>query len=285
MFHRIVVPLDGTAFAEEALLPARALAEAFGAQVLLVRAQQLPVMAGLHASFAADAALDDLDVADAYLHEVVTRLRADGVDADLLLYVAAPDIGIARAAVLDHADLIVMTSHLRWKLPAHSDGSTTLAVLARSGLPILAWRAGDSDLPAVDAPIVVPLDGTPLAEAALPVAEALARALKSYLVLVRAAHQGQEEDAGGYLRAVAMGVEARGVRAVSVTRAGAALSVIDTTWREQSAALLVLATHGRRPGAQGYLGSVAASLIEEIEVPMLVLHPVAEGQPSGAASA
>jgi len=100
---------------------------------------------------------------------------------------------------------------------------------------------------------------------------------------VRAIDDGEEEFAEEYLRAVAKGVEARGVRAVSETRVGAALSVIDTSWRAQNAALLVLATHGKRPGAQGYLGSVAASLIEEIEVPMLVLHPVAKGQPSGAA--
>jgi nucleotide-binding universal stress UspA family protein len=269
MFNRIVVPLDGTPFAEEALTPARALAGKFGSQLLIVRAQQLPALAGV----GDDAIVEDLDEADAYLHSVVARLREEGVAAELLLYVAAPGAGIARAAALDHADLIVMTSHLRWRLPEHSPKSVTLDVLAGSQVPILAWRAGDHELPRRDTPIVVPLDGTPFAEVALPLAEALAKAFDTYMVLVRAAEPQNAQAAEEYLRKVAAVEDERGTRVTTFARVGAPLSVIDRTWREQSAALIVIASHGRRPEHGGFLGSVAAGIVEEIEVPVLIAQP------------
>lgn len=270
MFNRIVVPLDGTLFSEEALVPARALARIFGSRLLIVRAQHLPALA----SGSDDALAEDLDVADAYLHDVVARLRAEGLAAELLLYVAAPSGGIARAAALDHAALIVMTTHLRWKLPDHAAKSVTLEVLATSRVPILAWRAGDHELPRRDLPIVVPLDGSAFAEAALPLAEALAKAFDTYLVLVRAVEPRNEQIGAGYLRDVAaQAAEERGARIATVVRTGAPLSVLDAVWREYGAALVVIASHGKRTGHQDFLGSVAASIVEEIEVPVLITQP------------
>jgi nucleotide-binding universal stress UspA family protein len=208
----------------------------------------------------------------------VAKLHGEGFAAELLLYVATPGAGIARAAALDHADLIVMTSHLRWKVPEHTLKSVTLDVLAGSRVPILAWRAGDHELPRRDLPIVVPLDGTPFAEAALPLAEALAKAFDTYLVLVRAIEPHDEQAAMQYVRKVAVEAEEqRSTHVTTVVRAGAPLSVIDAVWREQSAALVVIASHGRRPEYKGFLGSVAAGILEEIEVPVLIAQPAAEG--------
>ncbi len=277
MFNRIVVPLDGTPFAEEALTPARALATAFGSRLLIVRAQHLPALVG---STDEDATIDELDEADAYLHDTVAKLRGEGFAAELLLYVATPAAGIARAAALDHADLIVMTSHLRWKLPEHTLKSITLDVLAGSRVPILAWRAGDHELPSRDLPIVVPLDGSDFAEAALPLAETLAKAFDTYLVLVRAVEPQDEQAAVHYLRKVAAEAqEERGTHLTTAVRVGAPLGVIDAVWRENSAALVVIASHGKRPEHKGFLGSVAAGILEEIEVPVLIAQPAPQGVP------
>jgi nucleotide-binding universal stress UspA family protein len=271
MFNRIVVPLDGSPFAEEALMPAQALARAFGAKLFIVRAQQLPALAGI----GDDALVVDMDEADAYLHTMISKLQAEGFDAELLLYVASPGTGITRAAAFDHADLIVMTSHTRWRLPEHSPKSITLDVLAGSRTPILAWRAGDHELPRKDMPIVVPLDGTPFAEAALPMAKALAKAFDTYLVLVRAVEAPEEPSATEYLRTVAGEIEGEGtIHVTTVARVGAPLSVIDRVWREQGAALVVIASHGKQPEYKGFLGSVAAGILEEIEVPVLIAQPL-----------
>ena len=306
MFHRIVVPLDGSRFAEASLAPARELARAFGAHLLLVRAvgpARLPHVIGQPTPFVD---WDVTNAANAYLEGVARRLRAAGYEASFVLDVAEPGAGIARTAELGQADLIVMTAHQSWSLDLSGEDSTTLRVLARSHVPILAWRAGASPeaeggpdvgergplLGRTESPIVVPLDGSRFAEGALPVAEALARAFGSYLALVRAvggehddeaargADEGALRQAQEYLDQVRDALARRRVPAVAFARQGQPLSVIDEVWRREDATLVAMASHGRTGAEAGikrsFVGSVAAQLIEEGEAPILVVRPPAE---------
>lgn len=299
MFERIIVPLDGSRFAEVALAPARELARAFGSRILLVRAvpphglpSVLTDMMGLTPGdgdgFQSE--VERANDADAYLHSVTEHLRQSGYDADMALALAAPGTGIAQAAALSHADLIVMAAHLRWKVPASSGTSATLDVLVRSRVPLLAWRVGGIDeeepeggpdvaerpplLARTELPLVVALDGTPLAETALPVAEALARVLGLYIVLVRAVEQPkQEAEALQYLLRIQAGLDQRGVPAVSKTATGDPLSVIESAWRESAGGLIVMTSRGRLGPHGTFFGSLAARMLEEVEAPALVLRP------------
>jgi nucleotide-binding universal stress UspA family protein len=299
MFNRIVVPLDGTRFAEAALAPARELARAFDSRIMVIRA--LPT--GLPIATAArdeQAEFERLDEADDYLHGIVDTLRAQGYKADLLVHIAEPGAGIARAAALDHADVIMMSTHLRWKVDPMGGPSVTLRVLARSRTPIFAWRVagavepeGGPDvaerpplLARVESPIVVPLDGSPFAEQALEAAETLARTFGLYLVLVRAVEpltlEGEERDAAAYLERVRAELEQRNVRAATTVRRGTPLSVIDRVWREYDGGPIVIASHGRGGLTGTFLGSVAAQLLEEVESPVLVIRPHEEAADAGA---
>ncbi len=298
MFNRIIVPLDGTRFAEAALAPARELARAFGSRILVVRALEpygLPMAAVI---WDEQAELERVDSADVYLQDVVRQLRLVGYDADMLLHISAPGAGIARAAELDRADLIVMATHLRWKVDPTGSASTTLQVLARSRVPILAWRvgaafeqAGGPDvgerpplLGRTESPIVVPLDGSRFAESALGTAELLARKFGLYLVLVRATERGvgpaaeaeAEREATDYVEQVRRQLEDRGIHSTTVVRKGSALGVIDMAWREYDASMIVMASHGRTGFMGTFLGSVAARIIEEVEAPVLVIRPDGE---------
>ena len=308
MFQRIVVPLDGSRFAEAALAPARELARAFGSRMLLVRAvppHGFPAVApGSRMEFAATAGLahnanpdehqivvERADEADAYLHTVTQHLRLAGYDADLALALAAPGSAIAQAAAIEHADLIVMATHLRWKVPATLTASPTLDLLVRSRVPLLAWRVTGAEEPEggpdVDDrppllarpayPLVVPLDGTPLAEHALLVAEALARTFGLRVVLVCAVSESQlEADAAAYLRDIQAELKQRGVHARPVTGVGDPLSVIETIWRREYGGLIVMASRGRLGPHGTIFGSLAARVLEEAEAPVLVVRP-AEG--------
>jgi nucleotide-binding universal stress UspA family protein len=309
MFHRIIVPLDGTPFAEAALAPARALARAFEARILVVRAapdSSLPLVTSAVEESRIEAALERVDEADAYLHEIMATLRQESFDADLLLSLASPGAGIARAAELSHADLIVMATHLRWNAALDESESTTLQLLRTTRVPILAWRSGmdpttqgktppqQASIPAIarpDSPIVVPLDGSRFAARALPAAEALARAFQSYLVLVQAVSLGTSSTSGqdevdervqqrvqelqraeGYLQHLQEGLAARGVPASTIARAGAVLGVITNAVQEFDASLIVMASHGQSGLADRFLGSVAAHILEEANVPTLVIR-------------
>ena len=294
MFERIIVPLDGSRFAEAALAPARELARAFGSRIVLVRAvppHGLPsVIPGDTAGEGdgAQSALERADAADAYLHGVADHLRQAGYDADMTLALSTAGTAIAQVAALAHADLIVMAAHLRWKVPASPDISAALDVLVQSRVPLLAWRVGGIEEPEggpdvahrppllarTEAPLIVALDGTPLAETALPVAEALARALGLYIVLARAVDQPkQEAEARTYLLRIQAGLEQRGIPAVSKTGTGDPLGVIETAWRESSGGPIVMTSRGRVGPHGTFFGSLAARVLEEVEAPVLVLRP------------
>jgi nucleotide-binding universal stress UspA family protein len=310
MFKRIIVPLDGSAFAEAALAPAQTLAKRFNASMLLVRAVQpanLPRLVAVRGKGSpggdaglvdADDSLEYLDEADSYLDEVTRRLRDAKVDASYALFIAEPGVGIATTAELDHADLICMTAHQRWTLDLKRSDSTTLQVLARSRVPILAWRtvgpplvgSGHTDTPArtpartpslgsevplagPEFPILVPLDGSMVAESALPMAEQLAKALNAELVLVSATSEPDGTATQVYLDTMRDTLENRGLRVATVVRAGTAPSVIESARREYNAALIVMASHGSRGALLGFLGSVAGAIVEETDAPALVVRP------------
>lgn len=285
MFTRIVVPLDGTRFAEAALAPARELARAFGSRILVVRAA--PPLGPISTDIERD--LEQVDAADAYLHDIVSHLRAAGYVADMALYLAEPGMSIAGAALLGHADLIVMAAQLRWKDGAISRTSTTEDVLARASIPLLVWRVG-ADLeaeggPDVDErppffadsaePIVVALDGTPFAEQALPMAETLARTFGTYLLLVRAMQRGAEETEGvvrQYLLRIKQQLTERGIQATTLTRPGDPLGVLEAAWREYDGSMIVITTHGYTDTRRRAFGSLATRMVTEIEAPVLIVR-------------
>jgi nucleotide-binding universal stress UspA family protein len=315
MFDRIVVPLDGSAFAESALIPARELAARFGSRLLLTTAVKPlglpPVRTG--AVVDGETGAEELGEADAYLHEQVDKLQKDGFTADMALYLADAGAAIAGAAELSNADLVVIATRMGWTVPTEGphQRSVTLNLLARSRVPILschlvpptaaasrsegdAGRSSLVQLAGPDLPIVVPLDGSPFAEQALPTAQAIAKAFGAYLVLVRAVaadpedpqHAAHEQrEARDYLAHTRENLEALGIAATTVAETGFAINVIERTWREQGAGLLVMASHGQsrhrtqQPVTSGVslpgslVGSVAAEILEELEVPTLVIQP------------
>lgn len=311
MFERIVVPLDGSPFAEAALAPARELARTFRSRLLLVRAVSpagLPWLVRRDAAGEPQVDLDAVDDAESYLMGLSQEMQAAGLAASFLLFIAEPGTGIANAAELTHADLIVMATHKRWTLDLTRSDSMTLQVLARSHVPILAWRPGAAVqpegeksgqaivLPRPESAIVVPLDGSSLAESALPMAEALARTFGSSLALVRAVgHEAMDGTGSGaapaprddthdefcddelrvaqaYLDSVARNIAARDVRASVFVREGTPPSVIQGVAREQDAAVVVMASHGSRGRAVGFLDSVAGAMVEEGTTPVLVVR-------------
>lgn len=294
MFSRIVVPLDGSPFAEAALAPARMLAKAFGSSMLIVRAEPSTGLPFVVQTDSLQADWERLADADAYLQAIVSQLRAEGFDADLTLFVSEAGSGIARAVELSHADAIVMASHLRWMLPPDAHPSTTLSVLARSRVPMFVCRSrvgadagGDGsagasaagEIVGADAPIIVPLDGSRLAEAALPYASALARVFGSYLMLLRVIEStdlydfAEERQAADYLQAVREEIAQSGGHAVTMVRRGAPVTGIEAAWRQSNAGLIVMASHGQSGPSHRFLGSVTARMIEEIEASVVVIHP------------
>jgi nucleotide-binding universal stress UspA family protein len=103
-------------------------------------------------------------------------LRAAGLKVGQVAGADEPVVLILAAAASAGADLIVMATHGRTGVDRWLHGSVAGAVLQRAAVPILQVRCGMSPIWTPGGPLrlVVPLDGSPLAERSLPVVGQLA---------------------------------------------------------------------------------------------------------------
>lgn len=143
MFKRILIPLDGSQFAEGALPHARMLAECGGGEIELLRVAVHPSSYVYVSDPAALADLYDSDRAhcEDYLNKVAGQVR----DASHVKVTTAVLEGIVADAVLDYAedtdaDLIVMSTHGRSGMERWLLGSVAEKVVRGAKMPVLLVR-------------------------------------------------------------------------------------------------------------------------------------------------
>jgi nucleotide-binding universal stress UspA family protein len=129
--------------------------------------------------------------------------------------------------------------------------------------------------------ILIPLDGSRLAAAVVPVAEALARDHEAEILLLRAltARRSPDEEAEvqaeaeAYLAGVAEELRRRGLPAVEwrVWYNDPAQAIVDAATSNQ-VDLVTMATHGRSGLGRLFLGSVAESVVRRAPVPVLLVR-------------
>lgn len=211
MFRRILVPLDGSDRAEQALPVAARLARASGGSLVLLQVITSPVdFAKFSESLQAmqDAVESNIFTAKQYLAAVAASKELAGIKITTEVLPGDPALTIFPAIRLHQADFIVMCSHgvtgyHRWPL-----GSVALKVARHSPLPVLILREGAS-IPANLHPtgvrsvrILVTLDGSVLAERALVPAAHLSAALSApapgVLHLLRVLHLSTEKEENQY---------------------------------------------------------------------------------------
>jgi nucleotide-binding universal stress UspA family protein len=155
--------------------------------------------------------------------------------------------------------------------------------------------------PAASGQILVPLDGSPLAEGALGPAIALARAWDAELALLQVVRpvipaadptlplplpSAFDEDltttwrtqAQDYIDDIVEELHEQGIRATGAAALGwhAADSILETA-RPERVAAIVIATHGRGGLRRLALGSVADKVVRGADVPVLVYRPAGRG--------
>jgi nucleotide-binding universal stress UspA family protein len=219
----------------------------------------------------------------------------------------APTLGSLTAG--GRYDLVVMATHGRSPLSRFWLGSVADEMLRHATLPLLLVRPGDEEPKLTEEPdlgrIVLPLDGTELAERIVEPAATIASLMPgSELVLVRAirpvtlfdaspamAESGVEaahlvmeaeamqaksqHDAETYLAGVAHRLEARGLKVTThvVVEDKPAEAILHEAEGER-AKLIAMETHGRSGLARLFLGSVADKVLHSAHVPILVQRPV-----------
>jgi nucleotide-binding universal stress UspA family protein len=303
-WRSLVVPLDGSRLAEHALPLAGAIARAARARVRLVLIHELPPSPADQASARLYVAIETATRRSQrdYLRRAAARLRqAYGIPVGTV----TRDGPIAEALTTwidsSGADLVVMTTHGRGALGRAFVGSVADHVVRTVEAPVLLLRP-EQDAPGPDPShgwsgreILLPLDGSPLAEAALPPALELARLFGLPVSLLEVVQPlsvatdpplpfpafydeqitgERRRQAQDYLDSMSerlreRGIEAHGAATVGWSVAGTLLDVA----RPERTALVVMATHGRGGLKRVLNGSVTDKLVRGADVPVLVVRP------------
>jgi nucleotide-binding universal stress UspA family protein len=147
MFHRILIPTDGSTVARKAVKAGIALAKEIGATVIGYYAveaiERLYYSEGRSARpFSIEALQKRLnEQGEQFLAEVKKTADAAGVTCETVMTSpAAPYQGIIDAAKKKKCDVIFMATHGRGKLASLLLGSVTQKVLAQSKIPVLVYR-------------------------------------------------------------------------------------------------------------------------------------------------
>ena len=140
--------------------------------------------------------------------------------------------------------------------------------------------------------ILVPLDGSPVAEAVLPVAELLAQNWDAELILLRAVALKEEfqdqapevrmaatSEVIGYLGTLAAGLTKRGVKTRWTLSHDEPLAAITEAVTREQINLIAMATHGRSGLRRLLLGSVAAGVVRLAQIPVLLVRGLRTGTP------
>jgi nucleotide-binding universal stress UspA family protein len=316
MINRILVSLDGSPVAESILPAVQAFARLTGAAVTLFQAVEplehrvegpnpaqliaavlraAPPSEGEAAAPATDLEQQDAERAHAYLVGVAQHLQRQGVEAHTRVgRGAAADAIIAAAAAYD---LVAMGTHGRSGVGRWVYGSVADKVLRGASVPILLIRAGPAAAAWSVPPrrIVVPLDGSELAERALPLAIEVAERARAEVLLVQSVSwaavamvdpygyggggtatadllEQAETDAHAYLDGIGRRLAERGLTVRAAVRLEAAAEAILDLAVEQRADLIVMSTHGRGGLGRWTYGSVADRVLRGATTPVLLVR-------------
>ena len=139
--------------------------------------------------------------------------------------------------------------------------------------------------------ILVPLDGSPLAEAVLPHAQALAKSEGAEIVLlsvpvipnleffsrgsglVNMVIDDTEKETKAYLEKEAAKLTEEGAKVTSIMREGPVTEIILKVAEEVHADMIAMSTHGRSGIQRWLMGSVADRVVHYSHIPVMLVHP------------
>jgi nucleotide-binding universal stress UspA family protein len=312
MYTRILVPLDGSTLAEQALPYAATIAKGLRARLELLRAVP-PVDPELadptHGLYLDGLAESFRSQAEDYLTNTAKSFIQTG-----LKVVCTVREGDAASSIVDEAEkvtetIIAMSTHGRSGITRWVLGSVAGKVLHATQKPLLLVRSDEEVGTIQNAEfknVIVPLDGSPEAEQILPHVIALAKSLHLHVTTVRSTPsegdyqrymeyhyevgpgpvvakvydgpyeefaKGVDAKAMDYLHGVGQRLRRDGVTWVQEQLLhGGAADAIGDVAQQKPATLVAMSTHGRSGLGRWILGSVTDRVIQRSTTPVLVVR-------------
>lgn len=298
MFRSILVPLDGSTYAEQALGTALWIARRGDATLQLIHVRP-PDEAGYDRETPPSEASEESAVRShlqEYLGSLALRLSAESpVDVSWRVAAGPVAVRILEAAEASRSDLIVLTTHGHGGLAPAWLGSVAESVIRQAPIPVLQVRPRvnrvDEAEPAIRR-ILVPLDGSAESESAIGPAHDLAILAEAEVTLLAVVilprevgdppvtMSGSPDPAEEYRRAESYlaeldrrltreGVATRVAVATSLHPAAAILDAVT----EPNASIIVMATHGRSRLRRMSVGSVSDKVLRAAAAPVMLVRP------------
>jgi nucleotide-binding universal stress UspA family protein len=299
MFSQLLIPLDGSTVSEQVLPCARSLARKLHLPVELLAVVDV---VGLAASLPAE---DKRDVESFIAHtwrssaaflEKISK-TFPGVSVTCVVEKGRPGEVVIDKAATDAGTLIAMATHGRSGIDRWLLGSVAEKVLRgtkNSLLLVRAVKGGESDGEAILKRVIVPLDGSPVAEKALPHVMVLAKTMDLEVVLLRAYTMTQiistyddyipdwnkleavsKGEAVSYLDQKARELKEHGLANVTpVALEGEPAEQIVDLAKRTANSLVVICSHGRSGVGRWVLGSVTERVARHSVGPVLIIRAV-----------
>ena len=276
-WNRIMVPTDGSDLSAQAFPLATELAQAQGAEVLLVQVVPLPVLpmyTGMSPGSGAvyQQVLDDArSLAESQLEDHAAQLRTKGLTVRTLLGEGIPAAVLLDVEQAEKPDLVVMGTHGRGGLSRFALGSVAERVVRDGACPTLVVRAPAGTGPSALTTALVLLDGSGLAEQVLPQVQVLAGRPIQAVKLFRVVSDPDDRVAARtYLEGVAARLGSVGLRCELQVDVGDPRLVIQKATNDVD--LVMLSTHGRSGFDRWRHGSVAEFVVRQIDRPVLLVR-------------
>lgn len=321
MFQRLLVPLDGSARAERAIPVAARLARVSHGSLFFVRVIAPVRDTGVYgAEYAIGTAPNAFEKhfadANTYLHEVVHTYAKELLDIPVETEVEVGPVpsGIVSVAYMDQVDLVVMCSHGETGLKHWFLKHAAQQTVRRSPVPVLIVHERGAVLPEPERTrplrMLIPLDGSALAEAALePTAQFIETLvlpgqqvvlhllgvvdipsangrMRSQTHIDWEIQKQARNEAEVYLQSIAKRLEDEVLRTLHplvtvsvIISTDVAGTIIHQAERQVDAQniegcdLIAMATHGRGGIQRLFMGSVTEHILGSTRLPLLVVRP------------
>jgi len=305
MYSKVVIPLDGSELAEGVLPHVVEVIRDRASRVYLLSVAPLakgmsPTPMDMSAS-STTMQVEQKRVEQelmAYLQKVAERLQPVAVDTQVNVRFGRQADEILVFVNDVDADLIAMSTHGRSGIGRWVFGSVAERVLRGATCPLLLVRAGRTQLRTPYHRILVPLDGSELAEQVLPYVNALIYPGKTRIYLVSVLTTGlgdrtvalltsyppglqlattalhhAEVQLQSYLRSVAAALRERGAAVHIAVQRGSPADEILAYAAEVEADLISMTTHGFSGLSRWVYGNVAGKVLQGADSPVLLVRP------------
>ncbi len=293
VFRHILVPLDGSDFAEQALPLAEMLTKSSRAKLTLLSV--VPIRSRLEAVssvlFQTNGSKFGTEERQVYLRQVGAQLSERGLTVATAIETGPIPARINEYVIKHDVDLLVLNTHGRSGIPALMIGSVASAMLQLVPTPVLVTRPGfaGNGREVRLRKILAVLDGTELAESVLPYVSVLSRAEEAEVTLLSVPEVPEVEKYGApidevqelrrvaetqlseYLEVVSADLREAGLRTRAIVGGSGAARTVVSVSRAEDIDLILLTTYGRGRMERLFRGSVTEQIIKRAACPVFLV--------------